>query len=226
MQRFRGRYFLYARANLKREGGGRFVQVTSAASPDGPWAPFRLISFRSEYDWCKASKNNVYSAAVKTNPADESTLLGMFPFTGPGTGLNSGERPRRWYAHIALAVSCDGVRFSEPLPVIKVPKDWWGRPNDLPVDGYVQRGDTVYLFVHENMPFTYDWPHATGRHSRIKRHAVPLEKLRQWTSEMKAKMPSCTHVALGLPFSNFSNFSGEWLGDSWYDAYCCCCCED
>ena len=254
VQRFKGRYYLYARANMRREGGGRFVQVTSAASPEGPWAPFQLVAFQGRYDWCMASKNNVYSSAVKTNPADHSTLLGVFPFTGPGTGLNSGERPRRRYAHIALAVSCDGVHFSEPLPVLRVSRDWWGRPNDLPVDGYVLRGDSVYFFVHEvshavtsalrgrhatvatyrvnplsvrtsvrtgyvptlvlscrcehshryhhshrchrchpfqNMPFTYDWPHATGRHSRIMKHAVPIARLRRWTDEMKATLPSC-----------------------------------
>ena len=140
------------------------MQVTSAASPAGPWAPFQLIAFQGRYNWCMASKHNVYSSAVKTNPADDSTLLGVFPFTGPGTGLNSGERPRKYYAHIAVAVSCDGVHFSEPLPVLKVSRDWWGRPNDLPVDGYVVRGDSVLMFVHEVSRI--DGRRATPRHHR------------------------------------------------------------
>lgn len=41
------------------------------------------------------------------------------------------------------------------------------------------------------MPFTYDWPHATGRHTRIMKHTIPIAKLRQWTSAMKATLPSC-----------------------------------
>lgn len=92
---YRGRFFVYARANLNPEGGGRFVQVTSTplealVCPRPKWAPFRLVSFApghvaglprraSNYSLETAQKyGNIYYMAVNKNPVGIG-LLALFP---------------------------------------------------------------------------------------------------------------------------------------------------
>ena len=71
------RYYLYTRANVKRSGGGRFLQVAVSAEdhPASPYGPFALLSIRG-YD--ERGPSNVYFATVKPFPLDESMLLGLF----------------------------------------------------------------------------------------------------------------------------------------------------
>ena len=77
LTRFRQRYYLFARANVKRFGGGRFVQVAVYADDDpySEYGPFSTINLRG-YD--ERGPGNIYVAAIKPNPLDERLLLGLF----------------------------------------------------------------------------------------------------------------------------------------------------
>ena len=115
---FRGRYWLYARANLESQNGGRFVQVTSSLSndPNGPYAPFETIDIAGYTSL--GSVRNLYFAAVMRNPIDAGrTLLGLFP-----VALTVQSRRRRASANlsgiIGLSFSCDAVHWA-PLIVLQ-----------------------------------------------------------------------------------------------------------
>ena len=132
-------WHLFTRANLKPHGGGRFVQVASASSAQGPYSAFQPIQIDG-YD--ESGPGNVYFAAVDNNPLDNETMLGLFPvnlgFEGEGNG--DGE------SFIALSISCDGVHWSRLTKLV-----WsigrFGRTWDQPVDGVVLHGDNVYILV-------------------------------------------------------------------------------
>ena len=194
--RFRGQYLMYVRANLRPGGGGRWVQVTRAPSAHGPWGSMEVVSM-AEYDACMAVHGNVYAANIKPNPADGGrSVLGVFPMCGPERpqGMH-GPTSARTSGYMGLAVSCDGVRFGKVRPVLRIRKEWAGRPSDLPVDGMVYRpavgvdagagagagADAAYLFIHCDMPHDYT---RTGR-SRIVRHRLSLEALKAFTDESK-----------------------------------------
>ena len=65
----RNSIFAYVRANTSFQGGGRYVQVTSAPGPTGPWSPFKLLSFQS-YDQHNMESGNIYFGAINSNPVD------------------------------------------------------------------------------------------------------------------------------------------------------------
>ena len=192
--RFRGHYLMYVRANLRPGGGGRWLQVARAPSARGPWGPMEVVSM-AEYDACMAVHGNVYAANIKPNPADGGrTLLGVFPMCGPERpqGMH-GPTSARTSGYMGLAVSCDGIRFGKVRPVLRIRKEWAGRPSDLPVDGLVHRPglgegagagasvgrEAAYLFIHCDMPHDYT---RTGK-SRIVRHRLDLAALRAFTDE-------------------------------------------
>lgn len=66
--RFRQRFLLYARANLKPAGGGRFVQVAASISSELPtdsldgFGPFSLITIDG---YAADGPGNIYFAAIK-----------------------------------------------------------------------------------------------------------------------------------------------------------------
>lgn len=137
------RVFMYVRANTKNQGGGRFVQVTYAASAHGPWSSFQLIHFVG-YTPQNIEHGNIYFAAVSSNPVDPSTLVGLFP-----VHWQTGE------ATIAMAISCDGyirliilwsfipltlisnvllrINFSELVSILRSSAGLNGRVTDMPV---------------------------------------------------------------------------------------------
>ena len=54
---------------------------------------------------------------------------------------------------VALAFSCDGARFSALAPLLNGTRGArLGRAPDQPVDGVVRRGDTVFFYVHRDVP--------------------------------------------------------------------------
>jgi hypothetical protein len=94
---FRGRFFLYARANLKAAGGGRFLQVAtsrsaSLASGSGHgFGPFALLTIQG-YD--SQGPGNIYMAGIQRHPfGDPSLLLGLFAVN---LGNRSEARVERW----------------------------------------------------------------------------------------------------------------------------------
>ncbi|KAJ1452138.1 hypothetical protein M885DRAFT_327882 [Pelagophyceae sp. CCMP2097] len=97
---FKGELYAYVRANVHPQAGGRYVQfVKRSLAPAGAWSNFQMISIQN-YPMVKAAANDLYFPAMNVNPADESTLLVLFP----AALLNK--------ASIALSFSCDGHHFS------------------------------------------------------------------------------------------------------------------
>ena len=65
----------YRRQNL-HEYGGRYVAVTEADTPQGPWGELKLIELKG-YDW--HGGGNLYMWTANPNPVDADTLLALFP---------------------------------------------------------------------------------------------------------------------------------------------------
>ncbi|KAJ1454977.1 hypothetical protein M885DRAFT_520889 [Pelagophyceae sp. CCMP2097] len=163
----RGKLLLYARANTAPMQGGRGVQVS--ASTDGElkiWGAFQLVSFL-DFQNVSAADSNVYFAAVNANPADNSTVVGLFP-------VHQGVS-----AYIAMAISCDGVHFSSLRKIYKSRAADSGRTTDHPVDGIVSRGGAVHFYVHRDVPGI-----AKGN-SRIVRLETTMRKLHDYTHAQK-----------------------------------------
>ena len=132
-------WHVFTRTNLKPHGG-RFVQVASASSAQGPYGAFQQIQIDG-YDE-GGPGGNIYFAAVDNNPLDTETALGLFPVNlgNEEDGNGDGE------SFIALSLSCNGVHWSRLTKLV-----WsvgqFGRTWDHPVDGVVLHGDTVYVLV-------------------------------------------------------------------------------
>lgn len=115
---FKGRFLLYARANLWENAlsGGRWVQTTVSADDGLSWAPWELTHVTGLH----AGRADVYFFAVQPNPVDPGTLLAIFPLSQPP------------HACVALAFSCDGFRWSTPRSLRRSRLGW--RTRD--VDGF------------------------------------------------------------------------------------------
>ena len=153
--RFRGRFWLYTRANLERYGGGRYVQVASSVGDDvnGPFHPFQPIDiagYTTQHGpW---TSRNIYFASVALNPLDRGqTLLGLFPVALTERSVSRRRRERGLDGFIGLALSCDAVHFS-PLVVLHRTKVRDNRTVDQPVDGLVVVGEKVVALIHRNVP--------------------------------------------------------------------------
>jgi len=191
----RGQVLVYARANISPEPGtGRFVQVTRARSPAGPWSAFDLVRIPG-YD---AAANNVYLGVFNVNPVDPDTVVGLFAMSG----APKDELTRPWGA-IRLAVSCDGVRFSRAETLATSFQAREGRATDHPVDGIVHDGDDVLLFLHTNVPgvrrsFTRPVPRRRrgteappALRPAILSLAIGVDEFRALTARLKEGLPGC-----------------------------------
>lgn len=96
--RFRGRYWLYVRANLHTASGARHVQAASSADGVGGWSAFALLTF----DGVDAGhpENNIYSFTAQ--PYEEG-LLGLFPGVLHGQG-----------GGVFWTMSRDGLHWTHP----------------------------------------------------------------------------------------------------------------
>ena len=85
---FKGKLLLYARANVKPRGGGRYVQLAIASSESSDtgcaeqsgsksFGPFSLINLMG-YDMYQG---NIYTWSVSVNPVDQDSLLALFPIS-------------------------------------------------------------------------------------------------------------------------------------------------
>jgi len=157
----KGRLLLYARSNLVEGHGGRFVQVTHTDTPeklvrdgDAAWAPFRPVEIDGLWLVGNVEATNVYFAAVKPNPVDEGTVLGLFPVSSPRSNFRVvpacvGKGVGRALAtFVGVALSCDGVHFSELTCLVPSNPADGGRTADHPVDGFFQFNGTVSFYVH------------------------------------------------------------------------------
>ena len=167
LARYRERFYMYARANLKPDGGGRFVQVAQSAgdSPSSGFGPFALLSILG-YD--PVGPGNIYLTCVTPCPfgLEAACLLGLFAVnlggSPPAQNMTRGRGNFRssrdaWrdgnglagggpshedgntdgHSFIGLSFSCDGRRWSE-LVEIAPSKGERGRTHDHPVCGLLE----------------------------------------------------------------------------------------
>lgn len=209
---FRGRLYVYARANSLPEGGGRYVQVTSIRrdallrGPGGSmgWSKFKLATFGGRTNmtlpqlqklergsWTKqesqAPLGEIYAAAITVNPLDPTTLVGLFPVVKPKRTFALAET-----ASISLALSCDGVHFSELKPILRAnvgsPR---GEIADHPVDGLLYRADQLFFYVHHDVPGT-SLPNSTrDSDPRVARYTLNIDTFREYMKDAVAHLPGC-----------------------------------
>ena len=103
---FKGRFFIYGRANLSPLNGARHVQMTSAPADLSNWSPFQVISLPG----VKAGRSdaNIYFFHVQLWG---DRLLALFPavFSAPDS------------AGIYATTSIDGIVWTRPERLMRVP---------------------------------------------------------------------------------------------------------
>ena len=176
---FRGRYLVFARANLAERGGGRFVQVAASMvdDPSGPYGPFELLNVAG---YRALRQGNVYTAVVREHPLASDMLLGMFSVNEgvPGKVNRDGR------CYIALALSCDGRHWSRFVPLLPT-AGMRGRTFDQPVGGLVHRGSKVHFFVHRDVP---QISQAAPTASRLEQYTFDTAALLRYTTATKAEL--------------------------------------
>ena len=101
---------------------------------------------------------------------------------------------------IGLAASRDGRHWSAPTPLYRCAVHG-ERAVHHPAQGWVRDGESVALFVHENVPgVTSDvtptaaqmkeFPYLKLPRPRLVRHTIPAAALRKWADEALATLPA------------------------------------
>ena len=172
---FRNQTFLYARANVKPLGGGRFVQVTRKESDEsGSWGAFSLIHIHG-YD---LFAGDIYMFHVYVNPGNESTLVSFYPILDRTQNRSS----------LAISFSEDGVWWSSSVDLLVSTPSFGGRTVDHPVDGIEVLEDRICFFVHHNVPgigiaSSSDYQEEGLHMSPVHRYSMTLEHLKDLTKE-------------------------------------------
>ena len=194
--RLGGDWLLFGRANMAagnpnaniRAGnfGGRHVQMTRSQSIEGPWRQFRLLQFEGYPDYATApveAARNLYFAAVKPNPANMSTLLGLFAYSRDGDK----------YGSVSMALSCDGEHWSQLEPLALTHRTSVGRGDIHPVDGWIVRNGSVHFYIHRGVPGTV--PDGATQSSKtpsiIERASVPVQALGSYTKRVLRQTRFC-----------------------------------
>lgn len=173
----RGRWLLYARANL-REVGGRWLQVAvSETGPHGPFGPFELVQIEGYPLRQQQSWPEIYFACVSTNPIDAPNLVAFFPLAASFAIAG----------YLAVAFSCDGVHFSRETPLL-TSAAIRNRTIDQPVDGMVYRDGQLRLFVHRHVPkIAMGWQ----QQARIVEYTLDLEAFRAVSRAATSSLVGC-----------------------------------
>jgi len=184
---FRGEVLLYVRANVKPEGGGRYVQVTRAPAQqrgadeglvrDGSqrtWSAFRLIHVMG-YDMFSG---DIYFFNVFASPVTPDTLLAVFPVVDHRSNQSS----------IAMSCSKDGIWWSPIVQLLFSPRDCCGRTLDHPVDGIEVSRDAISLFIHRSVPGVVPREHNFDPLQGLLKYSMTMEKLRTITDKALAKL--------------------------------------
>lgn len=179
--RFRGRWYVYGRANTRANStrgsfGGRHIQMALMdPSRKTLSSPFRLCRFAG-YPEEPGPRDNIYFGAVKENPVDSTSLIGLFPVVSSTVGLSC----------VAVAFSSDGLSFSAMTPLFESRAvDDGQRTVDHPVDGFITEGNYVHFFVHAAVTDVGD-PLVDGP-PRIVRHSVHREYLTNLTRHARLR---------------------------------------
>ena len=165
---------LYTRANVNASGGGRFAQVATVNATDRTFGPFQLLKFQENknlsFSDATAGQHDLYTFLVNDNPARPGTLLALYPLV-----LHKKD------AYLCLSVSRNGIKFSQPHPILHSETFAEGRPFDLPVDGFItdHTNKTIYLFVHANVQGVVH--SKDGYPPHIVRFSINMEQLRLFT---------------------------------------------
>ena len=134
---------LYARANTREAEAAAACRCRGAVQ----WlAPFAQVSFEGFED------DQVYFAAINRHPAfvlrhrghqyAADALIALAPVSRADGS-----------AYVGLAVSCDGVHFSNLEPLLNCTGGAsLGRAPDHPVDGLLRRGPVTHIYVHRDVP--------------------------------------------------------------------------
>ena len=113
-----GRVFFYSLA----AGGLVFTATTTGQLTKKP--DFHAVEFRSSH-W---NASSITAATVKANPADPTTLVGIFALKNAG---------------LAVAKSSDGRHWSDLVPIIDT-------DNDIPLDGLFESQESLFFYVHHD----------------------------------------------------------------------------
>lgn len=176
---FRGWVLLYARANRNACCGGRGVQVAAAESAAGPFGPLRAVTF-ANLAFPGRTDANVYFGAVSVDPVGGRGLLGLFPVNAAAEAFDPPSTDNA--SCIAVAYSCDGIRFGPLTCAVATEPEPDGRTLDHPVTGFVVRGDLVYAYVHAAVPGIGEPRHRT----RILRYAARRSDVAEFANASRA----------------------------------------
>lgn len=178
----KGRWLVFTRVNLKF-WGGRFVQVAKSRS-DNVHGPYERSKVLDILGYPEQSDGNIYFGAIHLHPLDPDMLLGLFPVNLGIRGRSNADGD----SFIGMALSCDGVHWSELVHVMKsVPRD--GRTYDMPVNGMFVANGVVTFYVHrdvEHVAPTY----ATT--SKIEELRFRRDRLEAFTQQVKSSAV-CAH---------------------------------
>ena len=183
----RGHWLLYARANTKTRGY-RSVQVSKSIGdePTGPWGPFRQLSFHGFPAPVAGGGPDVYYFLVQDNPAWPGSLVATFPFFHLRNGCT------------ALAFSNDGVRWSQPVPLVPcaVVDRKGGRTlchptNLLSQGGGAEATKEAVLYIHDSVPMSDKRGHKQQPPAHLTQHRIEIEYLARLTRK------SITEARLG-----------------------------
>ena len=126
------------------------------------------------------AQGDVYTFSAQPNPVDpEHSLVALFPVAHLLRGC------------LCLAASRDGVHWSRPTPVLGCQVNG-ERTVDHPVSGLLRRGESVHLYVHENVvgvttsmmsvgPTLARFGYLRLPPSRVVRYAIPSANLAAWS---------------------------------------------
>lgn len=194
--KFKGQWLIFARANLL-SSGGRSVQVMRSAGPDprGPFGPFEQLQWQG-FELLRPLAANIYFAAVRAHPTDAGLLLGLFPVNTGQPNTPNGNRG----GHIALALSCDGVRWSALRPLVRGPGGH-GRTYDHPVSGFVYFRSALHLYVQHDVGWISPFAESDGH---LREYTLKPGVLERLSAEARASLPSCERGAVGAP-SDFAH---------------------
>jgi len=136
---YRGRTFLFARANL---GDHEFRHVQMSSAPAA--APSELSTFQSLIfdDYEITMHNNIYFMDVQSMGHDDM-LVGLFPAVIGGEG------------GIYLSHSLDGLHWSKPRRIMASPPVG-PRTQDYPVDGFKVNGERLAFSVDHGINLEHD----------------------------------------------------------------------
>jgi len=197
LARLRSRFVIYTRANLKVNGGGRYVQAATSLSDDptagfGPFAPLRIDGYDPR------GPGNIYLAAVKAYPFDPSLLLGLFavcegderraPTPPPGVDAynQSADGNTDGRSFTGLALSCNGIDWSSFIEIAPT-HSHLGRVFDHPVDGLLLSEGTLSILLHRDVYEISSYV----KFSRLVRYELRRSALERYAELVRFTLPGC-----------------------------------